>query len=111
MSALTIESLLWQIRCKLSTPEPPHAEVVAAIDDVLEKRQPVICDACRNLGNNIKLLLSAAGDRARCRGCGQEIFWLTHRNGKKAPYDPDGANHFSSCKRADDFRQPSGKAG
>jgi hypothetical protein len=51
-------------------------------------------------------LLKNIGDRGVCRGCAASIFWVTHRNGKKTPYDPSGLNHFISCVKAKDFKAP-----
>jgi len=39
-----------------------------------------------------------------CARCGQAIAWVTHANGKKAPYTQWGHNHFVDCPRADEFR-------
>lgn len=49
-------------------------------------------------------LLKNVGDPGQCRGCQSPIFWVTHRNGKKAPYTPAGLNHFADCPAAGDFR-------
>lgn len=51
-------------------------------------------------------LLAQIGDRAQCKGCNAEIYWVKHINGKNAPYTPEGLNHFSTCPRAADFRRP-----
>ena len=42
---------------------------------------------------------------AGCRGCGLPIFWVVHKNGKKAPYDFNGQNHFGTCVNAKDFKR------
>lgn len=49
---------------------------------------------------------SQVGDRAYCKSCGAEIFWVTHlKTGRKAPYDTtEGLNHFATCPNAEDFR-------
>ena len=51
------------------------------------------------------VLLKHVGQPAICKGCGAEIYWVRHLNGKNVPYDPDGLNHFGSCVRADQFRK------
>ena len=54
--------------------------------------------------SNINILLSHVGDLASCRGCGKAIFWVRHKNGKRAPYTPEGLNHFADCPQAKDFK-------
>ena len=39
-------------------------------------------------------LLYGIADESRCDGCNERIFWLKHKNGKKAPYTIAGLNHF-----------------
>jgi hypothetical protein len=39
-----------------------------------------------------------AGTRSsKCRDCGQDVFWVETRNGKKMPLDPSGDSHFATC--------------
>ena len=52
----------------------------------------------------MSMLLDNVGVRAACRGCDREIIWVRHKNGKQAPYDADGINHFSTCPQAAQFR-------
>jgi hypothetical protein len=61
-------------------------------------------DPVKDLKRNIALLLNSAGNRAICRGCKADIYWLNHTNGKKAPYDLDGGNHFATCPNANEFK-------
>jgi hypothetical protein len=49
-------------------------------------------------------LLKNVGDRAVCSGCGAEIYWVHHKNGKRAPYTPAGLNHFVDCPKAAQFQ-------
>jgi hypothetical protein len=49
-------------------------------------------------------LLQAVGDPGKCKGCGVPIYWVLHRNGKRAPYTLNGLNHFADCPAADRFR-------
>jgi hypothetical protein len=51
----------------------------------------------------MKTLLELIGDQGTCRGCQAPIYWVTHRNGKKAPYDSSGLNHFVSCPERAQF--------
>jgi hypothetical protein len=34
---------------------------------------------------------------AQCRSCHAVIFWGETPNGRRAPFDPDGQNHFATC--------------
>lgn len=58
------------------------------------------------LRETVGRLLTAVGDKGQCRGCGAEIWWLVHRNGKKVPYTAAGLNHFIDCPNAKDFKRP-----
>ncbi len=51
----------------------------------------------------MRTLLTNIGDPGKCRGCSAEIFWVTHKNGKKTPYTPAGLNHFVDCPAAKQF--------
>jgi hypothetical protein len=59
--------------------------------------------------DRLKALLGHVGQQGHCRGCHHLIWWVLHQNGKRAPYDVDGLNHFASCTSAKEFRhEPSG---
>lgn len=45
-------------------------------------------------------LLKRVGQEGHCRSCKASIFWVTHFNGRVAPYDPDGQSHFATCPHA-----------
>jgi hypothetical protein len=46
------------------------------------------------------------GDKSsRCRSCGALILWAVTPRNKRAPVDPDGHSHFSSCPDADGWRK------
>ena len=57
----------------------------------------------------IRALLVNVGERRNCRGCAAPIYWITHRNGKKTPYDAEGetagVNHFVTCPRREQFKR------
>jgi len=54
----------------------------------------------------MKAMLKHVGEPGFCKGCGQEIAWVFHRDtSKNTPYDLDGTNHFITCPKAKDFRQ------
>jgi hypothetical protein len=68
----------------------PHAPLV----DCLDAQKQVLID-----------LLFKIADHSDCKGCGAKVFWLTHKNGKKAPYTEAGLNHFADCPAADRFKK------
>lgn len=41
----------------------------------------------------------------KCRGCGEGIFWIVTKNGRRMPVNPDGVSHFATCERAGQFRR------
>ena len=49
------------------------------------------------------LINNVASESTLCKGCAQRIVFITHRNGKKTPYDAEGetvgVNHFITCPR------------
>lgn len=53
----------------------------------------------------IRSVLVFAGDVGPCRGCKQNVYWTKHANGKNAPYDPTGINHFITCPKAKEFKR------
>lgn len=57
------------------------------------------------LAKNVITLLMNVGDQGECRGCKAEIYWVTHKNGRKTPYTPEGLNHFVNCPAAERFRK------
>jgi hypothetical protein len=65
----------------------------AHIGDCLEAQRIVILTLLKNIGTP-----------GACRGCLREITWVRHANGKTAPYDPSGLNHFISCPEAGRFK-------
>lgn len=52
----------------------------------------------------VRVALEHLGAPARCRGCNREIWWVTHANGKRAPYTEEALNHFIDCPERDSFR-------
>jgi hypothetical protein len=51
-------------------------------------------------------MLRVLSQRAPCRGCDAEIYWVTTKNGKKMPMNHDGIPHWKTCPKAKDFRKP-----
>lgn len=44
-------------------------------------------------------------DLGVCKGCGAQIAWALTKNGKRAPIDKAGTNHFATCPKAESFRR------
>lgn len=54
----------------------------------------------------VALLANVAYDPpGMCGGCGAEIYWIIHRNGRRVPYTVRGLNHFVDCPAREDFRK------
>lgn len=51
----------------------------------------------------VALLGNIAGAPVKCRGCEALVYWVTHKNGKRAPYTAAGLNHFIDCPAAAQF--------
>lgn len=62
----------------------------------------------KGLEKKVEAFMKVLGNKARCRGCDAEIYWVTTKNGKKAPFNEDGTSHFSNCPHASSFRDPKG---
>lgn len=73
-------------------------------DDVAKIRAE-LADIRKRIGK----LLSNAGSPATCRGCGEQIYWVRHSNGKNTPYVAIGANqgvnHFENCPERERFKR------
>ncbi len=52
-----------------------------------------------------RLFRAIGAEKAQCRACGAEIWWVHHASGRKAPYTASGLNHFIDCPGADEFRK------
>ncbi len=74
------------LRCQL--PHAPEASCVDAQSGAMEK-----------------LLGLIAGSPVPCRGCRASVYWVTHKNGKRAPYTVAGLNHFVDCPAAKEFKR------
>lgn len=46
-----------------------------------------------------------ADNVGRCRSCGAAVMWCLTLAGKKAPVNPDGTSHFSSCNDPERWRK------
>jgi hypothetical protein len=42
---------------------------------------------------------------SHCRSCGARVLWLESKNGKRAPINQDGVNHFATCPDANRWRK------
>lgn len=52
----------------------------------------------------LRSAIASCGDRGRCFGCNAQVFWIVHANKKKAPYTPEGLNHFADCPQRARFK-------
>ena len=57
------------------------------------------------LQRNIRTLLNRIGNYTKCPGCKAEMWWVTHKTGKKAPYSVDAVVHFKECTAPEGFGQ------
>jgi hypothetical protein len=46
-----------------------------------------------------------ADNAAACRSCGEPVMWCLTPSGKRAPINPDGTSHFSTCPQATAWRK------
>jgi hypothetical protein len=91
--------------------DPRYCRCGLAKDDV-DHEAPALPPAAVPLASDptelrrrILTLLSNVGEKARCKGCMVEIWWVRHSNGKQAPYTAEGLNHFIDCPNRDQFRK------
>lgn len=57
--------------------------------------------------DSMAALIKMFGTRARCKGCGVDIWFLTLPNGKKRPYTIHGLPHTQYCEKQDKVRAQS----
>lgn len=58
----------------------------------------------------IRDILFAVGDLGRCGsaqrpGCGAQIIWVQHKDGRKIPYNLQGQSHFVDCPNRQNFKK------
>lgn len=64
------------------------------------------CGECVSAqGKAMAEMLKNIGDPGVCRGCGAQIFWVRHKNGKITPYERSGLNHFAVCPKWKEFKK------
>lgn len=63
----------------------------------LEACEPGIRKISTALKETVRPLFESVGDLARCKSCDAEIYFVKHKNGKVAPYNIFGVNHFADC--------------
>jgi hypothetical protein len=71
---------------------------------LVEQHQQLLLENQRLL-RGIAILLHAVADQAECKGCPATIYWVRHKNGKSAPYNVDGTNHFVTCPNSKSFKK------
>ncbi|HEY1897565.1 MAG TPA: hypothetical protein VGG62_14895 [Terracidiphilus sp.] len=83
-----------------------HAkELIEPVLGSKEQIAAVYLDYARALKNITALMAAVGADPAKCKGCNAQIFFIRHANGKLAPYDADGTNHFITCPNAGFFKK------
>ena len=68
--------------------------MLAEIEATVERRQEAL-----------RMLFDKIGDEAKCDGCGATIYFIRHKSGKRAPYNPDAISHFATCQYASEFKK------
>lgn len=52
-----------------------------------------------------KMYAAIGATKSKCKACARTIWWVTTKNGKRAPYTAEGFSHFVDCPKADQFRK------
>jgi len=73
--------------------------------DAEAKANARLIAAAPDLLRRLRNLLKVVGAPGTCKGCGAAILWVTTKNGKAAPYDPDGETHWATCPNAKRFKK------
>lgn len=55
--------------------------------------------------NQIRFEIPRGTKPAKCRSCGEFIYWITTVSYKKMPVNKDGISHFATCPFADKHRK------
>lgn len=76
-----------------------------ALDGFYAEPEAFIAAAMDMQRQAVEPLLKQIADIRPCSRCQQPIAWVTHKNGKKAPYTNWGHTHFADCPNADEFRK------
>lgn len=53
----------------------------------------------------ITFAIPVGSEPAKCRSCGDTIYWIVTAAGKPMPVNPDGQSHFSTCPQAPKWRR------
>lgn len=86
----------------LAGPEPEAENIQMMIGDDHAAQTFLICSTAQGIAIE-RLLRNVAGEPVKCRGCEALIYWVTHKNGKRAPYTAAALNHFINCPAAAQF--------
>lgn len=85
-------------------------ETVTALESQLQREGEAVDSA--SIFATMRAILNRVGDVTRCKDCGQTIWFVPTRHGRRAPYTAAGLNHFADCPGAGSFRRPKpGKGG
>ncbi len=77
-------------------------------DDILCRVGELDAMDCPKLAkqtNHATALLKVIAPPSGCSSCMETIYWIVTKNGKRAPYNPDGTSHFATCPNADAHRK------
>ena len=79
----------------------------AAIERLSAKVGELCVELDRTRKNIADLLRHVSRGEGSCVGpnCGQEILWVLHANGVRAPYNYDGSQHFTTCVDRELFKK------
>jgi hypothetical protein len=63
-------------------------------------------DRIKQLTANLESIFRFVARESRpCRACGVQLWFVEHQNGRIAPYEYDGTNHFGKCPEAARFKR------
>lgn len=68
------------------------------------------CSQCNEYGRKMSELLKVLGNPGKCGseskpGCGAMIIWVTSKNNRPMPLNPDGVPHWANCPQAREHRR------
>lgn len=76
------------------------------MNELAQPTDSVALQELRAIQNNFSRLLAVIGDKATCKGCGAEIYWVVNpKTSKRMPITANGLNHFADCPAAAQFRK------
>ena len=92
-----------------------RALLAGALEGHFQQETAFIVAAVSIQREAVMQVLKVCGEPAICTGhgdvggCGARIWWMTTKGGRKIPFDPEGHAHFTTCPKAEQFRQGGGR--